>query len=139
MSLFKKNILSQYNILNYKNEYLYLHCSKYDAVVAPFNGRLNTDGELVSGNKVLHFKNVKFDNLGAKVKAGDRIGTPIVSRYDGQLIANIGLMLTEGDMVLNVLKYLQRKDKDEEPKKKKKKVEETFTLKEVEEEIPISE
>lgn len=134
MSLFKKNILSQYNILGYKDNYLYLHCSRNEFVTAPFTGNLDAEGNLVVGNKTLSFKNIRlFNNSTIKIKAGEKIGIPNVSRYDGQVIANIGIMLMEDKDILDTFKYLRRRDIDEVKKtskknKKEKIIEETTSI-----------
>lgn len=115
MSLFKKNILKQYNILGYEDNVLILHCSKNDFVKAPFDGKLDKDGTLSHGNKHLIIKNVKFSTFG-KVKAGDVIGVPRI-KHD---MAYIGLAIYDKNGNNDIIKYLERKDVDE-PKKKSKK------------------
>lgn len=116
MSLFKKNILKQYNILGYEGNVLLLHCSKNDFVKAPFDGKLDEDGTLSCANKHLVISNVKFDTFG-KVKAGDIIGAPKCKNNK----AYIGLVMYDKGSVDNIIKYLERKDVDEQPKKKTRK------------------
>ena len=40
MSLFKNKLLNNYNLMEYKDDFLLLHCSKNDFIYAPFDGKL---------------------------------------------------------------------------------------------------
>lgn len=119
MSLFKQNILSQYNILGVEEGILYLHCSRNDFIKAPFNGKLNKDGILSGNGKTVKFHNVTLlsDKIG-KVKAGEAIAMPIMKKYKGSNIAFIGLEVRSKGVQEDALKYLDKEDIDE-PKKKK--------------------
>lgn len=120
MSLFKKNILKQYNILSYKDNKILLHCSRSDFVKAPFDGELKSDGTFSKNKKILTISNMRLNTaMIGKVKAGTIIGTPILSHYEGRELAYIGLTLTENGKLLDVLKYLRRQDIDEQLKPKK--------------------
>lgn len=120
MSLFKKNIVSQYNIIANNNNTITLHCSKYDSIKAPFDGKLIIEDDvctLANGNKVVTFGNVKcnMDKIG-HVVAGDIIGYP--SNKSDKAIFTLSVYVNQ--VAQNPVTYLQRRDHDNEPKKKNK-------------------
>lgn len=114
MSLFKNNILKQYNILKYEDDMLFLQCSKNDVVKAPFAGKINNDKELVCGEYCLRFSNVNLTiKPNSKVKAGDVIGIPMVKRFEGREITGIGVSIVKKKNLEDILVYLRRMDEDE--------------------------
>lgn len=108
MSLFKYPILNTYNILYYKNDYLYLHCSRYDALYAPFDGEIiqkNNDYVLYNDNVELYFTHVKNVVLG-KVKAGDSIALPIVDNMFKYNTATVGIKIYKNKQLDDIVKHL---------------------------------
>ena len=108
MSLFKYPILNTYNILYYKNDYLYLHCSRYDALYAPFDGEIiqrKDDYVLYNDNVELYFTHVKNVVLG-KVKAGDSIALPIVDNMFKYNTATVGIKIYKNKQLDDIVKHL---------------------------------
>lgn len=119
MSLFKKNILKEYNVLNYVDGALNLHCSKNDMVIAPITGKAKIDGSTIilkSGNKEIKIMHVTPSIKSGDVKAGDEIGAPIIQ--NGR--ATIRLSVVIDGKEVDALTYLKRQDKEKAPSKKKK-------------------
>ena len=108
MSLFKYPMLNTYNILYYKNDYLYLHCSRYDALYAPVDGEIiqkNNDYVLYNDNVELYFTHVKNVVLG-KVKAGDSIALPIVDNMFKYNTATVGIKIYKNKQLDDIVKHL---------------------------------
>lgn len=120
MSLFKKNILKEYNILNYDGNKLVLHCSKYDNVISPVNGKIKVSGDTATikvGNKEIEISHINPKIKDGEVHIADIIGAP---KFNGSR-ATIKISIKINDEFINALTYVQRRDKDESSKKKKKK------------------
>lgn len=98
MSLFKYQIISNYNIDKYIDGALKLKCAKGAIVTAPFDGKLSNN-ILSKKNHRLHISGIDFEN-NKKVKAGDVIGIA----KDGYI-----LIFMEND---DILKYLRGLDID---------------------------
>ena len=128
MALFKYPILPTYNMLYYDNDYLILHCSRFDEICAPFDGEIiegDNDYILYNDNISLHINHINNVTLGV-VKIGDKIGNPIVDAKYGNKIATIGIKIYDKDKLSDILVYLKQLDKTvTKSKKKKNKDEET--------------
>ena len=128
MALFKYPILPTYNMLYYDNDYLILHCSRFDEICAPFDGEIiegDNDYILCNDNISLHINHINNVTLGV-VKIGDKIGNPIVDAKYGNKIATIGIKIYDKDKLSDILVYLKQLDKTvTKSKKKKNKEEET--------------
>lgn len=128
MALFKYPILPTYNMLYYDNDYLILHCSRFDEIFAPFDGEIvegDNDYILCNDNISLHINHINNVTLGV-VKIGDKIGNPIVDAKYGNKIATIGIKIYDKDKLSDILVYLKQLDKTvTKSKKKKNKDEET--------------
>ena len=110
MALFKVE-MAKYEISHYcQDNYLALHCSRYDYIKAPFDGELIIDkGEYIlkKDNFKLYISNIDIITKG-EVKAGDFIGTPKLCK-DGR--AYFYVKLYKYDDLEDILIYLKRKDK----------------------------
>lgn len=123
MSLFKKSILSCYNLMHYTEKgFLLLHCSRNDVVYAPFSGIVEAteDGCILYNDKYKLYICHMVCDKSQEVSAGDRIGTPILERD----MAYIGIKLYKDDEYQNPTMYLDHMDKDE-VKEVKQEVKET--------------
>lgn len=96
MSLFIQSILSNYNILNYQNNFLLFHCSRHDVICSPFEGecvKINKDTCMIYNNDIklyiYHLSNITEGH----VKKNDVVGYPIVSYMNNNKIAYIGLKM----------------------------------------------
>lgn len=113
MSLFTKPILKDYNILNYKDDFLLLHCSRNDLIYVPFDGKLKiTDDGCILYNEdfELHLSHIQC-TMHDDVKAGDIMGLPIVGKIDNRKIAYIGVKVYHKNKMQEPLIYLERRDK----------------------------
>lgn len=106
MSLFKSQIISDYNIKEYINGALKLQCAKGANVIAPFNGKLS-NGILSDGDNKLIISGIEFNEDG-KVKAGDVIG----HAYNGYVLVSMKNK--------DILKYLRGLDTEVKKNTKKK-------------------
>ena len=94
MNSFAQSILSNYNILTYKEDFLLYHCSRYEIIHAPFEGecvKVDKDTCMLSNDSIklyiYHISNITEGH----VNKGDVIGYPIVSLIKNDKIAYIGL------------------------------------------------
>lgn len=114
MSLFKNRILDNYNLLQYKNDFLLLHCSRNNIIKAPFDGMVKPteDGCILYNDYFkLHISHMQCDEC-KEVFAGQAIGTPKMGRILGENKAYIGVKLTYMDSARDVSVYLSYKDED---------------------------
>lgn len=113
MSLFKNKLLNNYNLMEYKDDFLLLHCSKNDFIYAPFDGELKiTDNGCVLHNEdyklyLSHIQCTMHDD----VKAGDIIGLPMVGKINHRSIAYIGIKIYNKNEMQEPIIYLERRDK----------------------------
>jgi hypothetical protein len=94
MSSYVQSILSNYNILNYKEDFLLYHCSRNEIIRAPFEGeciKINKDTCVISNDNVKLYIYHISDITEGHVNVGDIIGYPIVSLFKNDKIAYIGL------------------------------------------------
>ena len=123
MALFKI-AMTEYHISHFcQDNYLALHCSRYDNIKAPFDGELIIDKDtciLKKNNFELHIANIDSVTSG-KVKAGDEIAIPKVG---GDNRAYFYIKLYKDSQLEDILMYLGYKDKTEETSDVKIKVEE---------------
>ena len=94
MSLFAQSILSNYNILNYKDDFLLYHCSRHEIIHAPFEGecvKIDKDTCMISNDSIKLYIYHISDITEGHVDKGDIIGYPIVSLFKNDKIAYIGL------------------------------------------------
>lgn len=111
MALFK-NLLLTYVINKFDKDYLILHCSRTDFVKAPFDGDIiNKNGELIlkKDEFELHVSHITPIKDGS-VKAGEKIGTPMVNSLDGRKVAYIKVKLCKNGVQEDIIKYLNFKD-----------------------------
>ena len=114
MSLFKKAILDYYIPMNYDDDFILLHCSRNDKVIAPFDGSLElTDNGCVLSNKhfKLHISHVECEN-NTDIKMGDVIGTPLIGKISGDDIAYIGIKIHKDNKIQDAMLYLAFMDED---------------------------
>ena len=113
MSLFKKRLLNNYNLIEYKDDFLLLHCSKNDFIYAPFDGKLKiTDNGCVlhSGDYKLYLSHIQC-TMHDDVKAGDIIGLPMVGKINYRSIAYIGIKIYNKNEMQEPIVYLEHRDK----------------------------
>lgn len=113
MSLFKKRLLNNYNLIEYKDDFLLLHCSKNDFIYAPFDGKLKiTDNGCVlhNGDFELHLSHIQC-TMHDDVKAGDIIGLPMVGKINYRNIAYIGIKIYNKNEMQEPIVYLEHRDK----------------------------
>lgn len=114
MSLFKSQILNSYNLIQYQDDFLLLHCSRNDKVCAPFDGEVKATENgcvLYNDNFKLYINHMECDG-NQKVSAGQTIGIPKMGRILGENKAYIGLKISCVDELCNIITYLNHKDKD---------------------------
>ena len=114
MSLFKSQILDDYNLIMYQGDFLLLHCSKNDRVRAPFSGKVEVteDGCVLYNDDFKLYINHMECNGNQKVSAGQTIGIPKMDRILGENKAYIGLKISYVDEPCDIILYLNYKDKD---------------------------
>lgn len=113
MSLFKKRLLNNYNLIEYKDDFLLLHCSRNDLIYVPFDGKLKiTDDGCILYNEdfELHLSHMQC-TMHDDVKAGDIMGLPIVGKIDNRKIAYIGIKIYNKNEMQEPLIYLECRDK----------------------------
>ena len=113
MSLFKKRLLNNYNLIEYKDDFLLLHCSRNDLIYVPFDGKLKiTDDGCILYNEdfELHLSHIQC-TMHDDVKAGDIMGLPIVGKINNRKIAYIGVKIYHKNKMQEPLVYLERRDK----------------------------
>ena len=113
MSLFKKRLLNNYNLIKYKDDFLLLHCSRNDLIYVPFDGKLkNTDDGCILYNEdfELHLSHIQC-TMHDDVKAGDIMGLPIVGKIDNRKIAYIGVKIYHKNEMQEPIIYLEHRDK----------------------------
>ena len=94
MNSYVQSILSNYNILNYKEDFLLYHCSRNEIIRTPFEGectKINKDTCMISNDNVKLYIYHISDIAEGHVNTGDIIGYPIVSLFKNDRIAYIGL------------------------------------------------
>lgn len=94
MNSYIQLMLSNYNILNYENDFLLYHCSRYETVRAPFEGecvKVDKDTCMISNDDVKLYVCHISDITEGHVNKGDAMGYPIVSLFKNDRIAYIGL------------------------------------------------
>lgn len=114
MSLFKSQILNSYNLIQYQDDFLLLHCSRNDKVCAPFDGEVKATENgcvLYNDNFKLYINHMECDG-NQKVSAGQTIGIPKMGRILGENKAYIGLKISCVDELCDIMLYLNRRDKD---------------------------
>lgn len=114
MSLFKSQILDSYNLMQYQNDFLLLHCSRNDKVCAPFDGEveITEDGCILYNDDFkLYINHIECDG-NQKVSAGQTIGVPKMGKIVGENKAYIGLKISCVDEPCDIMLYLNHKDKD---------------------------
>lgn len=119
MSLFKNEILDYYNLIQYKNDFLLLHCSKNSLVYAPFDAEIKkTDDGCILHNREfdLYISHIDYIYKDNKVKAGEIIGKPIVGKISNSMIAYIGIKICKDNEMQEPTQYLKRMDKTLEHK-----------------------
>ena len=113
MSLFKKRLLNNYNLIEYKDDFLLLHCSKNDLIYVPFDGKLKiTDDGCILYNEdfELHLSHMQC-TMHDDVKAGDIMGLPLVGKIDNRKIAYIGVKIYHKNEMQEPIIYLEHRDK----------------------------
>ena len=126
MSLFKNQILDNYNLMQYQNDFLLLHCSRNDTIRAPFSGQVEAteDGCVLYNDYFkLYISHMECDK-DQEVSAGQTIGAPKMGRILGENLAYIGLKLSYMDKLRDVSIYLSCRDKDVQVTKKPNETEE---------------
>lgn len=125
MSLFKKMLITSYDIIKYEKDYLMLHCSREDFVKAPFDGELtcgNTSCVLSNDDFELYISNIAITEKHPKnIKAGHFIGKPMIQGN----IAYILIKLYKNNNLENIITYLNFKDDTETKVKSSTKVSNT--------------
>lgn len=120
MSLFKTEILNYYNLIQYKNDFLLLHCSKNSLVYAPFDAEIKkTDDGCILHNREfdLYISHIDYTYKDNKVKAGEIIGKPIMGKIsNNSMIAYIGVKICKDNEMQEPTQYLKRIDKTLEHK-----------------------
>ena len=114
MSLFKSQILDNYNLMQYQNDFLLLHCSRNDVICAPFSGKVEAteDGCILYNDYFkLYISHMECD-ADQEVFAGQTIGVPKMGKISGENLAYIGLKLSYMDKLCDVLIYLHYRDED---------------------------
>jgi hypothetical protein len=114
MSLFKSEILNYYNLIQYKNDFLLLHCSKNSLVYAPFDAEIKkTDDGCILHNREfdLYISHIDYTYKDNKVKAGEIIGKPIMGKISNSMIAYIGIKICKDNEMQEPTQYLKRIDK----------------------------
>lgn len=114
MSLFKSEILNYYNLIQYKNDFLLLHCSKNSLVYAPFDAEIKkTDDGCILHNREfdLYISHIDYTYKDNKVKAGEIIGKPIMGKISNLMIAYIGIKICKDNEMQEPTQYLKRIDK----------------------------
>ena len=136
MSLFKNQILDNYNLMQYQNDFLLLHCSRNDTIRAPFSGQVEAteDGCVLYNDYFKLYISHMQCNEDQEVSAGQIIGTPKTGRILGENKAYIGVKLTYMDKVRDVSIYLSHRDEDIHAAKKPNEIEE-----ELKEEVELQE
>ena len=126
MSLFKSQILDNYNLMQYQNDFLLLHCSRNDVICAPFSGKVEAteDGCVLYNDYFKLYISHMQCNEDQEVSAGQIIGTPKMGRVLGENKAYIGVKLTYMDKVRDVSIYLSHRDEDIHAAKKSNEIEE---------------
>ena len=123
MALFKHPILPVYNLLCYDDDFLILHCSRFDVIHAPFDGEIiKADNSYILHNDIIDLYINHIDNVElGMVKIGDKIGNPIVDKKFGREMATIGIKIYNKNKLSDILVYLKQLDKPiAKPKTKKK-------------------
>lgn len=126
MSLFKNQILDNYNLMQYQNDFLLLHCSRNDTICAPFSGKVEAteDGCVLYNDYFkLYISHMECDK-DQEVSAGQTIGIPKMGRILGENLAYIGLKLFYMDKLRDVSIYLSCRDEDVHVTKKPNETEE---------------
>ncbi len=119
MSLFKSEILNYYNLIQYKNDFLLLHCSKNSLVYAPFDAEIKKadDGCILHNREFdLYISHIDYTYKDNKVKAGEIIGKPIMGKISNSMIAYIGIKICKDNEMQESTQYLKRMDKTLEHK-----------------------
>ena len=119
MSLFKTEILNYYNLIQYKNDFLLLHCSKNSLVYAPFDAEIKKadDGCILHNREFdLYISHIDYTYKDNKVKAGEIIGKPIMGKISNSMIAYIGVKICKDNEMQEPTQYLKRIDKTLEHK-----------------------
>ena len=114
MSLFKNQILDNYNLMQYQNDFLLLHCSRNDTIRAPFSGQVEAteDGCVLYNDYFkLYISHMECD-ADQEVSAGQTIGVPKMGKISGESLAYIGLKLFYMDELRDVSIYLHHRDED---------------------------
>jgi len=114
MSLFKNEILNCYNLIQYKNDFLLLHCSRNSLVYAPFDAEIRkTDDGCILHNREfdLYISHIDYTYKDNKVKAGEIIGKPIMGKISNSMIAYIGIKICKDNEMQKPIQYLKRIDK----------------------------
>jgi hypothetical protein len=114
MSLFKNKLLNNYNLMEYKDDFLLLHCSKNSLVYAPFDAEIKkTDDGCILHNREfdLYISHIDYTYKDNKVKAGEIIGKPIVGKISNLMIAYIGIKVCKDNEMQEPTQYLKRIDK----------------------------
>ena len=114
MSLFKKAILDYYIPMNYSDDFILLHCSRNDKIIAPFDGNLEivNNGCILSNKHFkLHISHIECED-NDDIKMGDVIGTPLIGKIDGDDIAYIGIKIYKDDKMQDAMLYLAFMDED---------------------------
>lgn len=120
MSLFKNEILNYYNLIQYKNDFLLLHCSRNSLVYAPFDAEIKkTDDGCILHNREfdLYISHIDYTYQNNKVKAGEIIGKPVIGKiFNNSMIAYIGIKICKDNEMQEPTQYLKRIDKTLEHK-----------------------
>ena len=126
MSLFKSQILDNYNLMQYQNDFLLLHCSRNDTIRAPFSGQVEAteDGCVLYNDYFkLYISHMECD-ADQEASAGQTIGVPKMGKISGENLAYIGLKLFYMDKLRDVSIYLSCRDEDVHVTKKPNETEE---------------
>ena len=126
MSLFKSQILDNYNLMQYQNDFLLLHCSRNDVICAPFSGKVEAteDGCVLYNDYFkLYIYHMECD-ADQEASAGQTIGVPKMGKISGENLAYIGLKLFYMDKLRDVSIYLSCRDEDVHVTKKPNETEE---------------
>ena len=114
MSLFKNEILNYYNLIQYKNDFLLLHCSRNSLVYAPFDAEIKkTDDGCILHNREfdLYISHIDYTYKNNKIKAGEIIGKPIVGKVsNNSMIAYIEIKICKDNEMQEPTQYLKRID-----------------------------
>lgn len=115
MTLFQKAIIDNYNIMNYKDDFLLLHCSRNDLIYAPFDGQIKaTENGCVLHNEDfdLYISHIKYTYKNNEIESGDVLGIPTLGKVNGNNIAYIGIKICYKNDIVNPIIYLEQRDKD---------------------------